>query len=384
MSIEQPSDSRPAPRLTTVLGWRAAAIVFGLVILACALDLVHRFVGEYLDARRIAVNRYTSTTIFWLTYLPLLPVPLLVARHWEMSRTQPARGLLAHLVGSVFFSYVHMFASASVRAIWTARSFDAALSPEVYPDALWNIVNNFPIPFLSYWALVLSLHALALQTELHRREFRSSRLESQLVEARLRTLQSQLSPHLFFNTLNAMSALAITGNANATVEMMARLADFLRLCLDAGTPRMVPLSRELDISRQYLDIQRLSFGDRLVVHTVLDPKVSTALVPTLLLQPLLENAIVHGLSQQVDVGVLAISATPHDRGVRITIADNGSGGPASSEGTGLALTRTRLRYVYGNDGRLRYESSVGHGTRVTIDLPFMTFDDAPCPTTAQS
>lgn len=376
MSSERRPYSQDASALKSgIFGWRAASVVIGLVVCACALDLLHRYAGDRLDARRIVeVDRYTSTIIFWLTYLPLLPVPLMVARHWEISRTRPTRGLLAHLAGSVFFSYVQLFASAAVRGMW------ASLSPwshEVFADALWNIVNNFPIPFLSYWALVLSLHALALQTELHQREMRSSRLEAQLVEARLRTLQSQLSPHLFFNTLNAMSALAITGNANATVEMMARLGDFLRLCLDADTPQMVPLSRELDISDRYLDIQKLSLGERLIVRKTLDPAVQAALVPTMLLQPLLENAIVHGLTQQVGVGILTISAALHDRSVRLTVADNGPGAPQASEGTGLSLTRTRLRYLYGEDCALHYESAVGCGTRVTIEVPFIKFADNP-------
>jgi LytS/YehU family sensor histidine kinase len=243
---------------------------------------------------------------------------------------------------------------------------------------MWNIINNFPIPFLSYWAMVISMYAFHYQDEARRREIAAAQLEASLMEARLRMLQAQLSPHFFFNTLNAISALAVKGDPNAVVEMMARLGDFLRTCLDDGRPQQVSLSKEVELANSYLEIQKLCFGDRLTIRQDIAPEVSEALVPSMILQPVVENAIVHGIAEKLGVGCITIEATRDAGQLRLKVHDNGPGFAADAlerEGVGLVMTRSRLEQMYGNDYEVHYGSTVGEGTTVTLCLPFIGMAD---------
>src|SRR5205823_4361037 len=144
-------------------------------------------------------------------------------------------------------------------------------------------------------------------------------------EARLRSLRAQLNPHFLFNTLNAVSALALKGEGKAVARALARLTDFLRIGLNEKYPKIITLGKELELIDNYLEIQRLLFGDRLIVERNIDPGVIAAEVPCLILQPIVENAIVHGVSRDSGASRITIAANYDDEVLRLQVTDSGSG-----------------------------------------------------------
>ena len=200
---------------------------------------------------------------------------------------------------------------------------------------------------------------------------RALRAESLASGARLQALRYQINPHFLFNTLNAVSTLVVERHTAEATRMLARLSDFLRLTLDERTGDEVPLAEELDFAQRYLDIEQVRFGERLRLEISVAPEARDAMVPVLLLQPLVENAVKHGISTREEGGRIALLAECRGATLRITVCDDGPG-PASTEGgrgIGLANTRERLRTLYGDAQRLEMRGSPDGGTQVVVELP---------------
>jgi sensor histidine kinase YesM len=217
-------------------------------------------------------------------------------------------------------------------------------------------------------------HALDYHRESQEREIAAAQLQTQLAEAQLEALQRQLHPHFLFNTLNTISAL-MHRNVQAADEMLVRLSDLLRLTLDRIGTQQVSLKDELDFLQKYLDIERTRFGDRLQVHVDVDPDVLDAPVTNLVLQPLVENALRHGIAPKIEGGRVDVSASHVDGGLTLTVRDNGVGlSPARlnalHSGVGLSNTRSRLDNLYGDRHRFEFRSPPGGGLVVTIVIPF--------------
>lgn len=233
-------------------------------------------------------------------------------------------------------------------------------------------------------------------------------------DARLRALRAQLNPHFLFNTLNAISVLALKGEQESVVHTLSRLSDLLRLSLDEGLGQEVPLSKDLEIMDMYLDIQRVRFADRLTVRREIDDEVLDALVPSMIMQPLVENAVVHGISMRPGPGLVELRASRHDGRVRLEVRDSGPGfqgasaasaareidahagrdagatgrdagatGPAgdrtdadprrrrsSGNGIGLANTRARLEQLYGGNFTFECQDASAGGATVILSIPY--------------
>lgn len=226
---------------------------------------------------------------------------------------------------------------------------------------------NFPL----YWVLVSVAHALLFYRRAQDRERRSLELAASLAEARLRALRMQLQPHFLFNTLNAIATL-VHENPAAADDMIASLSDFLRLTLERGDRPEQPLRDELEFLDRYLEIERVRFGDRLRVRREIDPSTLDLPVPTLLLQPLVENAVRHGLEPRRETGIITLAARRDGPSLRVAVSDNGVGLSAAApvrEGVGLANTRARLHELYGPRASLALEATPGGGATVVIHLP---------------
>jgi two-component sensor histidine kinase len=203
-----------------------------------------------------------------------------------------------------------------------------------------------------------------------------ARALDQLAEAQLHSLRLQLQPHFLFNTLNTITALIAT-EPRAAERMVAGLSELLRASLRLADEQEVPLARELDHLRLYVDIQQTRFGDRLAVAMDVDPAVRSALVPSLLLQPLVENAIRHGITPRAAGGRISVRATREADDLELEVRDDGVGaatqnGVLAREGVGLTNTRERLRRLHGARHRFAYESRIGSGFAVRITMPFRT------------
>lgn len=227
---------------------------------------------------------------------------------------------------------------------------------------------NVPI----YWIIVSVVHALAYYRRSQEREQRARELESRLTRARLEALRAQLHPHFLFNTLNAISML-VHKNPNAADEMIANLSSLLRAALDTSDQQEIPLRRELELLQPYLEIQETRFGDRLKIRQEVAPDTLDLMVPVLLLQPLVENAIRHGIEPKPGEGMIRIAAQRQGDRLNIVVEDDGMGlnatAPSSSTGIGIPNTRARLEALYQQKAEMQIRPAPTGGCMVQISLP---------------
>lgn len=228
---------------------------------------------------------------------------------------------------------------------------------------------------LMYWFVVVCHQGWHYYQRFRERELRAAELQHELIEAKLAALRMQLNPHFLFNTLHAVSAL-IHENPEAAERVVVRLSELLRLTLDQSRPQEVALSEEMAFLDGYLEIEQTRFSDRLQIEKKVAPETRDALVPYLILQPLVENAIRHGIEPSEAAGRLSICATRSNGTLHLRVTDNGVGiaqtGPGAREGIGLSNTRSRLKHLYGENYRMELVSIQNGGIEARIDLPFRT------------
>ncbi len=225
--------------------------------------------------------------------------------------------------------------------------------------------------------LAWSLLYLAITNwrELEQQRERAVRAEAGAQSARLRALRSQLEPHFLFNTLNAVSSLVVDGKNSEASRMITRLSEFLRLTLDTSDSTEIALAEELEFARRYLDIEQIRFGSRLQVTIDAGPETMSGMVPTLILQPLVENAVKHGVLLREEGGLISITASRNNGSLRLSVVDNGpgtTGDRSTVRGLGLNNTSARLHELYGDSAKITLGPATGHGTEVTLDIPFYT------------
>ena len=222
---------------------------------------------------------------------------------------------------------------------------------------------------LTYWLLVGLSHALDYYRKYRDRELKATQLEARLAEAQLHALKMQLQPHFLFNTLHAISAL-VHKDVEAADRMISRLSEFLRITLDTVGVQEVPLKTELDSLEKYLEIEQVRFGARLTVVRRIATETLDLWVPNLILQPLVENAVRHGVAPRAAGGHIEIRANRRNGSLVIDVMDDGPGAPEPvSEGIGLGNTRTRLHQLYGAAQSLEVSSSPDAGFCVTMTIP---------------
>jgi two-component system LytT family sensor kinase len=241
-------------------------------------------------------------------------------------------------------------------------------------------LGAIPIGTLLYDGFVLLAWSLLYWSinawmELAEQRERAIRAEAQALDARLRALRSQLEPHFLFNTLNAISTLVVEGKSAAAASMIARLSEFLRMTLEASDAHEIPVAEELEFVRRYLEIEQVRFGARLRVSVEASAEAMGGLVPALVLQPLVENAVKHGVLAREGGGSVEVAVTREDGVLRLSVVDDGPGlpaGGAAGRGLGVANTVARLAGLYGEGSRLALRSSPTGGLAATIEIPFRT------------
>jgi signal transduction histidine kinase len=239
-------------------------------------------------------------------------------------------------------------------------------------------LSTIPLGTLMYDGFVLFAWSLLYFVitnwmELEDQRERAMEAEAMAQAARLRALQSQLEPHFLFNTLNAISTLVVEGKNAEAARMITRLSEFLRLTLETIDTPEIAVAEELEFVRRYLEIEQVRFGPRLRVTIDAQPEAMSGLVPALILQPLVENAVKHGVLALEEGGSVWVSATRGNSGLRLSVADNGKGimkDVSAVFGVGLNNTFTRLRELYGEGSRFSLSRSSSGGTEVTMEIPF--------------
>ncbi|MEO5894400.1 MAG: histidine kinase [Vicinamibacterales bacterium] len=310
--------------------------------------------------------------VYW--YVPATLAAVIFRMDQSRFRLDPQRWMRAlalNAAGAVSFSVAHAVAMIGVR--WLVWSNAGKMSTVGWSTFLQRIyLTNLDWTLMTYSTIVGLGYALGYYREAQARAVKEATLETQLAEARLKTLEAELQPHFLFNTLHAISTLIHT-NPDSADRMISRLSDLLRLTFDRSGAARVSLQEELEFLGKYLEIEQTRFQDRLSVRYDVDPETLDAEVPRLILQPLVENAIKHGLSPRVGHGVIEIVAR-HDGGALwLEVRDNGVGlsGSARSQfrsGVGLPNTRDRLECLYGNAQTLEFSEGNG-GLTVRMRMP---------------
>ncbi len=239
-------------------------------------------------------------------------------------------------------------------------------------------ISGFAMMNLCYWLSVACIHAFDFYKEIQAEKLRNAELQIKLANAELDALKMQLQPHFLFNTLNSISSL-LYQDINAADKMLSRLGDFLRMTLKRTATQTALLDAEMAFLKAYLDIEQIRFQNRLAVYFEVSPDVLAAEVPSLILQPIVENAVKHGLSETISGGEIVIKAHKLRERLKIIIQDNGAGWRSTTphrEGIGLSNVQARLTKMYGDSASLTIESLPESGTSVTIELPFKFADVA--------
>ena len=347
--------------------WTAVVVVFA----------VQRFLNDAINGPTWSVFDYLRWgMIQWYTWAALAPLVFRLAQRWPIQAPLRLRGLGTQLVASVGVTFLAMVAGALVSTLF---------EPSGFIEQLWMfLAQHFATGLLTYWVLFAIQRALHFHAEKTRREIEASRLATELAQSRLLALKSQLQPHFLFNTLHAIITLLDEDKASAE-DMLLRLSDLLRAFLEDYDGQEISLRQELALIELYMGIQRTRFKDRLTTRIYIAPNTLDCAVPSLLLQPIVENAIRHGIGQRVGGDDIEIESRREGDTLCIDVRNRNSilaANPADSAGHGIGLSNTRLRLkeLYGDGAKVRLDMIWPEGVACRIRLPFRELegpDDAP-------
>jgi two-component system, LytTR family, sensor kinase len=339
----------------------------------------YNYVSLFMEQRTPFHVLLALNLTYWYAWAALVPGILWLARRYRFGRHTWRRAASMHGLGVLGATFIHAVLSVTARVVImrTLAGRDVAWWPAFHE----LFFLNFDWEMMTYWAVVGLSHALEFHRESQERALTAAHLQTKLAEAQLQALQRQLHPHFLFNTLHTISALMHRDTMTADA-MLARLSDLLRLTLDRIGVQHVPLHEELDFIEKYLDIERTRYGDRLQVQFDVQPETLDASVPNLLLQPLVENAVRHGIAPKIGGGRVEIGARAEGGELHLVVRDNGFGPPGNgvaSVGTGVGLTntRSRLEHLYGSHHRLEFDRPAAGGLAVTIVIPLVRERQSP-------
>ena len=344
--------------------WTFIGIVFTL----------QSYFTSFRSERPVSMAESLYLQMTW-SYLWALATPLVLfaAARLPVDRHNWVRNSLAHIPISIGLSVI-VTALGNI-LIWLYFGWPAG-RPFSFERLSRFVVANFSEGIGIYLLVALASYAFGYYRRYREGQLRTLQLEAQLSQAQLDALKMQLHPHFLFNTLHSISAL-LNRDTDAARRMITRLGDFLRLTLENSGAHEVTLRQEMEFLRCYLEIERVRFQDRLVTHINISTHVLDARVPNLILQPIVENAIRHGITPRSTPGIIEIQAKPHNGALRIEIRDNGPGLPGhrSSDilfrkGLGLKNTETRLERLYGAAHLFDLANDPNGGLIVTLEIPF--------------
>ncbi len=303
---------------------------------------------------------------YFLLWAPFSFIVVMLARRFLVQQPHPFRHFGMHILLGIIVGLTHR---ATFDLVFMPLR-QTVERPFTWDRYYYSVIGSFDYGVLVYFIIVFVTHALVYYEGMKDEQTRVATLRGELANAQLQTLRMQLHPHFLFNTLNAISVL-IDSNPVAARKTLGQLSDMLRLTLEHGTTQEVTLRKELTILEPYLAIQKTRFGDRLTTSQSIDAAALDAYVPFLLLQPLVENAVQHGVATVPESGTININITRKDGLVKFTIFNSGPGISVTTgrQGVGLTNTRARLTALYGSNYTLELQNVPG-GVEVAIAIPF--------------
>ena len=363
-------DSRTAAQ--SLLRALAFAALWTLIGLAFAGQF---YLSSSLLGRTITWTQAISYALADWYVWAVLSVPIVrFARRFPPEAGVSWRTGFIHLGAALVISFAYVVLRAAAGQVHGWITDEPVTFAEVFRPLF---VKTFPFNLLIYGVIVSVSHAIDYYRKYHARTVQALELEKHLTEARLQSLLRQLEPHFLFNALNGIASLMHT-DVEAADRMLVRLSEVLRLTMNQSGAPLAPLREEIAFLEKYLEIERIRFRDRLTVKTEIDPAALDARVPSLILQPIVENAIRHGIEPHPRPGRIELRATIEHGEVVLSVLDNGDGLPAADrrrDGIGLANTRARLAELYGRHHRLEIGNRPGGGLCVTIAVPFKRADE---------
>lgn len=320
---------------------------------------------------------------------------------WDVAQAQYARAILwailapwvlwlrvkvpissGRYVGGVAF---HLLISLLVMmGYYLGRTLMLVVLDRSSLDGFWEIARSSffgrnLIDAAYYWAVLAAGYSLELYRRFKSEELKAAQLESRLIETELKALKQQLQPHFLFNTMNTIAVLIRENRNDDAVTLLARLSSLLRMSLEYGRVPEVTLRQELEFIDRYVEIQKVRFADKLTVRTQFEDAVLDAKIPNLLLQPLVENAIIHGIAPLLGPGTVEVIGRVVEGRVEVEVRDDGCGfsieaaaAPGRRRGIGISNTKERIAKRYGPAGMFRLQSQPGRGTSICIGFPYRT------------
>jgi hypothetical protein len=351
--------------MKTRLDWRLA---LACVAVLTSLFGIQQWLGQPLVRRNLTLGTALALqAITWGAWLLLFPAVVRVARRHPLTGRPTANWLARSAVEGLGFVVIHGLLTALAR--WTVG---LSLSEELSQTVVNTFSAGFASNVLRYAAIFLAYQAVVYHQAVTAREQRAARLEADLARAQLTNVEAYLRPHFLFNTLNSIAAL-VREDPRLAEKMIGELGDLLRASLSAEPQRQVRLDEELAFTEKYLDIERVRFQDRLRVRIEASDDARRALVPHLILQPLVENAVRHGIAPLETGGSVVVEAARQNGLLRVTVRDDGAGLSQRFDaggGIGLRGVRARLTQLYGDDHRLDLSPASPRGTIASLDIPY--------------
>jgi two-component sensor histidine kinase len=341
-----------------------------LIAAACLVPAFLDALRSFLNSKFVGSGRVDwGDVVFagseWLFLGALTPIAYVLARRFPLKQENRIRNLGIHFLGSLLLCFG-----------WATLGILLGMMMSRYPAqkdlgrsyVSW-LLTSLPWSVFMYFTVLGCVYAFSYYQEVRERETREARLAAQLSEAKLGALRMQLHPHFLFNSLNAITVLVRDQKTREASDMLELLSRLLRQVLQSDQAELIPLRQELQFIEKYLGIERVRFSDRLSVRWEIDESARDALVPAFILQPLVENAVRHGVAKRVENGLIEVIARREGATLILIIRDNGPGYQRGSpEGVGLTNTRARLAALYGADAELRIEWDE-QGTVARIRLP---------------
>ena len=315
---------------------------------------------------------FLALSVGWLPWALATPIVLRLAHRYPPVQLRPISTWLRHLAACTIIGFVF--------SAWTA-ALEKLLNPWAKvpgPAPFLHIVsetflNGILSGWLLYSVILMVSYVLDSRARLALQQTEAARLNEQLMKAQLSALRRQIEPHFLFNTLNSIVGLVREKRNDAAVTMIVELSDFMRRVLEDSNRQQVPLAEELDFTQKYLEIQKVRFVERLQCTVTVPSELLLAQVPTLILQPIVENAIKHGIAKRAHGGAVRILASRSNGMLTLSVYNDGPSLSASSEthpGIGIANMRTRLQSLYGDAFKLNMQNHGSTGVEVSVSVPF--------------
>jgi signal transduction histidine kinase len=346
-------------------------VLIGMVVSAALFATALAWLHPLAYGRPVAWSvPFAVNLAFLVVWAALVPVVVFFARRLPAGEGHWKKTIPAQLGLGLVMSITHLVLMELVIRVLHIRRPGGYGELDFLGTVGFSVAVNLQASMALYWTLTGLAYAREYYRGFQEQSLRASRQETQLTRARLQALEAQLAPHFLFNTLNSISSL-VDHDASSARRMITRLGDLLRYSLQSRERIEVSLEEEWEATARYLEIERTRYADRLTVTSSISPEASCCAVPALMLQPLVENCVRHGVTRSLVPVRLFVSAAIVDDRLRIEVRDDGPGAELDRirYGVGIANVQARLQHLYGDQQTLSIETSPGKGFAVRVGLP---------------